>query len=58
MRDAELQAIATAVMLIKADNATRIDLGHNMMIYKVPSRSPEKYTIRLDIKVEKEKEEC
>lgn len=46
------RAISNAISLIQEGICTRVDLGHSMIIYKVPSNNPDKYTIRLDIKME------
>lgn len=54
MLQKDLEAIKRAYELIRAGNCTRIDLGCGMIMYKVPSNNPEKYTVRLDIKVEEE----
>ena len=54
MLQKDLEAIKRAYELIQAGNCTRIDLGCGMIMYKVPSNNPKKYTIRLDIKVKEE----
>lgn len=48
----DLKSISKAVDLIQEGTYNRIDLGYGMIIYKVPSNNPKKYTIRLDIKME------
>lgn len=51
MTRAALEAISKAVSLIKKGELKRADLGHGMVAYKVPSNNPDKYIIRVDIKV-------
>lgn len=51
MLQKDLEAISKAYHLIKDGVCKRVDLGAGMAIYKVPSNNPDKYTIRLDIKV-------
>lgn len=51
MTKAALDAINKAVSLIKRGELKRADLGHGMVAYKVPSNNPDKYVIRVDIKV-------
>jgi hypothetical protein len=46
------KVISNAISLIQEGACNRVDLGHGMIIYKVPSNNPNKYTIRLDIKME------
>lgn len=48
------QILNRAIAMIKDGSCNRIDLGHGMLIYKVPSNNPKKYTIRLDIKIYEE----
>lgn len=52
MDEATAKCLRTAISLIKDNTCNRVDLGHNTIVYKVPSGSPKKYTIRVDIKVE------
>lgn len=54
MLQSDLEAIKRAHTLIKRGQCTRIDLGCGMVMYKVPSNNPNKYTIRLNIKVNEE----
>lgn len=56
MNRAALEAISKAVSLIKTGKLKRADLGHGMVAYKVPSNNPDKYIIRVDIKIAKEKQ--
>lgn len=51
MTKAALEAINKAVSLIKKGQLKRADLGHGMVAYKVPSNNPDKYIIRVDIKI-------
>lgn len=51
MLQTDLEAINKAYHLIKDGGCSRVDIGCGMVIYKVPSNNPNKYTIRLDIKV-------
>lgn len=55
MQRAALEAISKAVSLIKKGQLKRADLGHGMVAYKVPSNNPDKYIIRIDIKIKEEK---
>lgn len=55
MTRAALEAISKAVSLIKKGELKRADLGHGMVAYKVPSNNPDKYTIRIDIKIKEAK---
>lgn len=55
MQRADLEAISKAVSLIKKGQLKRADLGHGMVAYKVPSSNPDKYIIRVDIKIKEEK---
>lgn len=55
MTRAALEAISKAVSLIKKGELKRADLGHGMVAYRVPSNNPDKYIIRIDIKVRGEK---
>lgn len=48
----DLSALNTAIEGIKAGKFNKVDLGQGMKAYKVPSNNPNKYTIRVDIKVE------
>lgn len=54
LTDSELKSIKNAVVLISSGECTRVDLGNNTIIYKVPSPNPKKYTIRMDINVKGE----
>ncbi len=54
MTRAELEAINKAVSLIKKGTIKRADIGHGMVAYKVPSNNPNKYIVRVDIKVKEE----
>ena len=56
MNRAALEAISKAVSLIKAGELKRADLGLGLVAYKVPSNNPDKYIIRVDIKIAKEKQ--
>jgi hypothetical protein len=51
MQRTTLEAISKAVSLIKKGQLKRADLGHGMVAYKVPSSNPDKYIIRIDIKM-------
>lgn len=48
----DFSVLNQAIQLIKAGRMKRADIGHGMVVYKVPSNNPYKYTIRMDIKVE------
>lgn len=55
MQKVALEAISKAVSLIKRGQIKRADLGHGMVAYKVPSNNPDKYIIRIDIKIKEAK---
>lgn len=55
MTRAALEAISKAVSLIKKGELKRADLGHGMVAYRVPSNNPDKYIIRIDIKIKEAK---
>ena len=48
------KAIAKAIQTIKRGEAKRVDIGLDVSVYKVPSQNPNKYTIRIDIKVKED----
>lgn len=50
----DIQVLKKAIDMIKDGSCNQVDLGHSMLIYKVPSNNPKKYTIRLDIKIYEE----
>ena len=52
MTRADIEAISKAVSLIQKGELKRADLGHGMVAYRVPSNNPDKYIIRVDIKME------
>lgn len=52
LTEAGMAALKLAIRNIKAGKCVRVDLGHNTIVYKVPSNNPDKYTIRVDIKVD------
>lgn len=54
MNRALLESMNKAVSLIKRGKLKRADLGHGAVAYKVPSNNPDKYIIRIDIKINKE----
>jgi hypothetical protein len=57
LTSSDLKSIRNAINLIdNGGNVARVDLGNNITVYKVPSNNPNKYTIRMDIKVNKEEE--
>ena len=51
LSSAGLKSLKKAISLIHDGSCNRVDLGHNTIAYKVPSPNPDKYTIRIDIKV-------
>lgn len=53
---AGMSALELAIRNIVAGKCVRVDLGHDTIVYKVPSNSPKKYTIRVDIKVTEEQD--
>lgn len=50
----DLEAIKKAYTMIRKGYCTRVDLGLGSSVYKVPSNNPNKYTIRVDLKVNEE----
>lgn len=50
----ELHAISRAVKSISKTNSSRVDIYDSIKVYKVPSNSPNKYTIRIDIRVKED----
>lgn len=54
MLQKDLEAIKEAYGLIKKGMCSRISIGSNKTMYKVPSNNPNKFIIRMDIKVNKE----
>lgn len=48
------EAIKNAIQSIKRGEAKRVDIGLDVSVYKVPSQNPNKYTIRIDIKVKED----
>lgn len=49
----EKKGIDTAIQAINFDRATKIQVSDRLKVYKIPSNNPNKYTIRIDIQVEK-----
>lgn len=50
----ESQAVILAVKSIIAGKASKVEINKEIKAYKVPSNNPNKYTIRIDIKVEED----
>ena len=50
----ESQSLIRAVRTIVSGDAARIEINKEIKAYKVPSNNPNKYTIRIDIKVEED----
>ena len=50
--EAGLDRIKRAVEGIASDEAVKYDLPDGTKVYKVPSNNPDKFTIRIDMKVE------
>lgn len=51
-----LTSLVNAVDLLRKSDTKRVDLGHNTIVYKVPSNHPKKYIIRIDMKFNEESE--
>lgn len=49
----EKKGIEAAIQAINFDRATKIQVSDRLKVYKIPSNNPVKYTIRIDIQVEK-----
>ena len=45
-----LDSLANAVNMLRTSDVKRVDLGHDTIVYKVPTGNPKKYTIRIDMK--------
>ena len=45
-----LTSLVNAVDLLRNSDVKRVDLGHDTIVYKVPTNNPKKYTIRVDMK--------
>ena len=45
-----LGVIRNAISQIRKFGIKRVDVGHDTIVYKVPSNNPQKYTIRIDMK--------
>lgn len=50
----EDQSISKAVKSILARDASKVEISDEIKAYKVPSNNPNKYTIRIDIKVQED----
>lgn len=53
-RRTDMEELKNAIEAIKGHWATRLELSDGTIVYKVPSNNPNKYTIRIDIKVVEE----
>lgn len=49
-----INSLRAAIRMILSDKSRRVDLGHGTIVYKVPSDNPNKYMVRIDMKVEEE----
>lgn len=49
-----MNSLRAAVRMILNGKSKRVDLGNGTSVYKVPSKNPNKYTIRIDLKIEEE----
>lgn len=45
-----LTSLVNAVDLLRKSDVKRVDLGHDTIVYKVPTNNPKKYVIRVDMK--------
>jgi hypothetical protein len=52
--ETDQRAISNAIKLIKEGTVTRVEIDRNTKVYKIPSKNPKKYTIRMDVQVEEE----
>lgn len=50
-----LEILKRAVKQIRENRAESIDLGHDTLIYKVPTDNPKKYTVRVDMEFDETK---
>ena len=56
LTEAGTKSLCNAVRMIMNGDCKRVDLGHGTVVYKVPSNNPQKYTVRIDMKIEEETE--
>lgn len=49
-----VNSLRAAIRMILNGKSERVDLGNGTSVYKVPSKNPNKYTIRIDMKIEEE----
>lgn len=54
MTQKEMESISTAVNLIMSGSVSKCAVNNRINVYKIPSANPEKYMIRVDIKVNRE----
>lgn len=51
-----MRSLRKAVRMITSGETKRIDLGNGTIVYKISSKNPKKYTIRIDMRIEEEEE--
>lgn len=54
MTPKEMESVSTAVNLIMIGSVSKCAVNNRINVYKIPSANPEKYMIRIDIKVNQE----
>lgn len=50
----ESQSLIRAVRTIVSGDAAKVEINNEIKAYKVPSNNPNKYIIRIDIKVQED----
>lgn len=50
----EMESVSTAVNLVMSGAVSKCAVNNRINVYKIPSANPEKYIIRIDIKVNQE----
>ncbi len=54
MTPKEMESVSAAVNLIMGGVVSKCAVNNRINVYKIPSSNPEKYVIRVDIKVNQE----
>ena len=54
LTEAGIKSLKRAIKMLLDNESKRVDLGHGTVVYKVPSKNSNKYTIRIDMKIEEE----
>lgn len=51
-----MKSLGIAINLLLDSGVKKVDLGHDTIVYKVPSNKPGKYTIRIDMSIDESEE--